>query len=385
MQTHSNEPTTVWRTMGGDNSRRGISASSFTPKGKPSLRLEAKGSVLTAPIFDRKGTIFIADMAGWVQSFSPDGKPLWQRDLGGGIRSTPVLDEEENRLYAGTLTYGIFALDAKTGEVIWKKPLTEKNDPRILSDLLYLPKAKLVIASSWGEEYVALDAISGEKRFSLPAGFSPQAAASATSEETIYILRAKAPRPPDRPSCAVRLLQVDAQTGKETSLLEQKQSPDKAGSRTMAVMAAPVIDEPRNRIFIITNLDHEAVLHCLALASGEEQWQARFTRNVYATPAVSRRGDVVVADLNGEAHCFDEKGTRRYRYPTGAYYLLSSPVCDREGRVIVGDSEGKIHVISPEGVGEPFFEAERCIQGRPAFDPEGRLFAPSGDGNVYVF
>ena len=103
------------------------------------------------------------------------------------------------------------------------------------------------------------------------------------------------------------------------------------------------------------------------------------------TPALLSNGSLVVADLNGVIQTLSPQGSLRYRYHTGAPYLLAGPVCDREGTVFVGDPEGRLHHVSPQGTGEIVFEARRSIEARPAFDPYGQLYLPSRDGKVYVF
>ena len=81
---------------------------------------------------------------------------------------------------------------------------------------------------------------------------------------------------------------------------------------------------------------------------------------------------------------YDLQGAKKFEYKTGAMFVLSGPVCDQQDRVFVADNEGKIHRVSMDGKGEVMHEAERSIQGRPAFNPSGKLYVPCTDGKVYV-
>ena len=149
--------------------------------------------------------------------------------------------------------------------------------------------------------------------------------------------------------------------------------------------SSPVLDEGRKRLYVIANESSDSRLHALCLATNKLLWSRDFRRFIVGTPALLADGSVVVADLNGVVHVVSSVGSLEYRYHTGAYYLLAGPVCDREGRIFVGDPEGRLHLVSPGGTGEVIFEARRSIEARSAFDPNGRFYLPSRDGQVYVF
>jgi outer membrane protein assembly factor BamB len=153
----------------------------------------------------------------------------------------------------------------------------------------------------------------------------------------------------------------------------------------MTVAASPILDDMRERLYFIVNADSDSNLYAFCLVTKKILWSRNFKRFIFGTPALLADGSVVVADLNGVVHVVSPLGSLNYRYYTGAYYLLAGPVCDREGSIFVGDPEGRLHLVSPDGTGEVIFEAPRSVEARPAFDPNGRLYLPSREGQVYVF
>jgi len=371
--------TTIWRTSGGGNGRMGLFGRDFQPSQASPNRLQAQGGVRASAIFDRHGNVYIADMAGGVQSFGPGGSKRWSITLPVGVSASPALDTADKRLFAGTLDGRVYALDPSNGDRRWETRIPSQSDPRILSDLLHLPKRGAVVLNSWGGRFHALDEKNGDLLISWDAGISPYASAAALEDETLFALRAVW----SDNKAGVEFVQVDPKSGEETERFFQAHGNVKANR--LAVAASPVIDESRGVLYFITNIERKGILHAQSISSGETTWSRPFKRFLTATPALLADGSVVIADLDGMVHVLSPEGNPRYRYHTGAEYLLASPVCDRQGRVFIGDPEGRVHIIEPGGVGRILFDTERSIQARAAFSPDGRLYLPSMDGNVYVF
>ncbi len=364
-----------WSTSGGENSRRGLFAGAVQPGHQPLRRLPAQGAVQAAVVFDSQGRAYVADMAGGVEAFTDDGRRIWEQRLTGGISATPAIDPDGGLLFVGTHTGWIYALAAANGNVVWKKEIPTKSDARILSDLLYLPRQKTVVLSSWGGRFHLLDARSGEVTHSWDAGISPSAGAMADDDEMVYCVRTVWPQ-------GVQCVRISAE-GKETILFEQpgKHRP----ANRLLVAAAPVWDARRKIVYLVVNSDREAALHAWSAASAKLMWKYQFSAAVGATPAVANDGTIVVADMAGFVHALAPDGSTRYRYATGCEYLLAGGVCDNRGVVFIGDPLGMIHCIQPNGLGQPIFEAPRAIQARPSFHARGNLFVPATDRQVYVF
>lgn len=371
-----------WHTMGGGNNRQGLFSSTAranSAKGV-SRRMKSSGSVSASPLCDGV-MIYVADMTGLAHAFDYTGDEIGRIQLSGSIQSSPALSLQDSYCFLATLQGEIYAVDTTSGDIVWQRRISARRDPRIISDILYLPNRRLVVTCSWGEKFVALNAKTGEVKHTWNAGYCPYAAASADVAENIYFLRSETDYDDKTPN-GVRLVKKSLDNDEETSLYFAPEGAEKKVHECIQ-WAAPVIDETAKRVIFIINRNQEGTLYVLSVESGKMEFSHTFNRHIFATPAVSSNGTIFVSDLKGDVHAFNTDGEKRWQYQTGAEYLLSSPVCDVEETVWACDIEGKVHRIAPNGEGNVVFEAERSIQSRPAFTPEGRLLVPSMDGNVY--
>jgi outer membrane protein assembly factor BamB len=282
---------------------------------------------------------------------------------------------DDTALLVGTHVGSVFRLDAASGATQWRRAIPSQSDPRILSDLLHLARADLVVFSSWGGRFHALEAQTGQERFSWEAGISPSGAAASDALENIYCLRARAGH-------GVEFLRVDAR-GQENILLHEPE--DQRGARRALVAAAPVLDGDRAVVYLILNQVRGSQLVAWSLKTGTELWRQKLPAAVQATPTVLQGGELVVADLSGSVHGFSPEGTLLFLYATGSEYLLAGGVGQADGRFWIGDPLGVVHAVDGRGSGIAFFEAPRSIQARFSFDPRGRLHVPCGDHQVFVF
>ena len=202
-------------------------------------------------------------MNGGVCARRPDGEQIWQKDSTREFMP-PALNQDGSRLFVGTFQGSIYALDTETGEIIWRHDIFSRRDPRLLADLLFLPKHALVIGSSWSETFVALDAESGKERLSWSAGRTPYAPAAADEEENVYILRAEVRWGREEQPSGIRLLRVNPETGEETSLFFEEQGEEKPLEH-IKISAAPLLDQERNRIYFITNRNLQSHLYAFSL------------------------------------------------------------------------------------------------------------------------
>ncbi len=371
----------VWHTAGGNNRRDGLNRSSFSLNPKSSTRLKMKGRIKASPIFNHEGMMFIADMEGNIKAWTLEDQPAWSKTLDAGIFSTPTLDLDQNRLFVGTVKGTIYALDGNRGEPIWETSLPSRDDPRILSDLLFLPKHNLLVTSSWGGRYVALDAKTGKESFSWPASWKPYVSASADIHDTFYCVRAQGAPEDSNQSGEIQLLKINPNDQKETVLASQS-----AKRRyPYSPMCPPVVDEENGMVCFTAPVETHTELIGISLSDGSEHQRFKIEGHLTATPAITPGGNIIIADMRGVVHCRSREGKLVYRYHTGADYVLSAPVCDHEGAVYVGDTNGVLHAIASDGVGKTVFEVRRGIEARPAFDPMNRLVVATTDGEVHLF
>jgi outer membrane protein assembly factor BamB len=332
-----------------------------------------------SPVADGMGNTYLASMSGAVSSFTPAGVERWRVQMPDGISASPALDPSDRALFLGTLGGEAYSLAPSSGRVLWKRRIESQSDERILSDLLFLPDERVIVLNSWGGKFHALEAETGFSRFTWSAGVSSYSAAAASSDGILYTLRIESTEEKAGLVCTA----LDPRSQEETEIFHQAR-PVRAANR-VTVAASPILDEGRKRLYFVSNLDSDSQLHAICLATKKILWSKDFRRFIVGTPALLADGSVVVADLSGIVHVVTLMGSPKYRYHTGAYYLLAGPVCDRKGTIFVGDPQGRLHLLAPNGTGKIIFEAHRSIEARPAFDPEGRLCLPSNDGRVYVF
>ena len=189
MAAKSQSTAPVWTNAGGPG-RAGLFSGPVRLAPEPIRRLLAQGAVQASVVFDEQDRVLVADMAGWIHAFDPQGKVLWERQLTGGVSASPAVDAEAGRVFIGTHAGWVEALQTTDGAALWRRKLPSKSDARILSDLLYLPAQGCVVLSSWGGQFHALDAASGETRRTWDAGLWPQAGASADTQGHVFCLRA---------------------------------------------------------------------------------------------------------------------------------------------------------------------------------------------------
>jgi outer membrane protein assembly factor BamB len=342
---------------------------------EPARRIFARGAVQASVVFGGSNEAYAADMAGWVQAFGRDGKTLWQRHLEGGVSASPAVDVKGGRVFIGTHAGWVYALPAAGGAPLWSRRLPSKRDPRILSDLLFVPERNSIVLSSWGGQFCELDAASGEPKGAWDAGLSPQAGAAADAAGNVYCLRAVRGE-------GVALVCVSVE-GRERVL--HRQSEPGRGANRVAVAAAPVVDETRGRVIFTVNGDRDCQVRAWSLREERLSWVQPLPGAVVATPAVDAAGNVLVADLQGSLRGLRPDGSTAFQYESGAEYLLAGPVCSVGGQAFLGDPLGRLHLVDAAGVGRPVFEADRALQARPSFDSRGNLHVASVGRGIYVF
>jgi outer membrane protein assembly factor BamB len=370
-----------WHTSGGNNQRSGLAAVAVSYQSIQPKKIKTNGSVVASPVFDESGNACIADRAGTIQAVSPSLEVIWKKETGEGFHASPALNEEGTVLFAASVQGNVFAINTKNADVIWKESIVDKNDPRILADILYVTESDVVITSSWQEKFFALQAKDGKVKQTWNAGLTSTTSASANTNEDIFFVRSDYTWEKEPPN-GIRLMMILKKNGEEESIGFQKGTLH--SGKEIWSTSAPVIDEVNSRVYYITTVLEECKLHCISVSKKELLWDKTFTRQIQAAPCIKPDGTVVIGDMFGNVTGYDLEGKTIMEYKTGAAFIHAAPVCDADGVVFVGDNEGGVHRIMPNGKGKKLFEAERSIEGRPSISPQGKLFMPCMDGNVYV-
>ncbi|MGC8887037.1 MAG: PQQ-binding-like beta-propeller repeat protein [Verrucomicrobiia bacterium] len=364
----------IWRCSGADSSRRGIFPQRLKLKPKPIYTLPTAGAVQASVVFDDQSVCYVADMSGLVQAFVKD-RPVWQSKLNGSLVASPIICGKQGYLFAATVAGSVYAIDPKSGQTLYKKNIPTESDPRILSDLLYVEKLNVVVLNSWGGKFYALSADTLEEKLYWDAGITPYAGASADSDGNIYLSRALQGR-------GIEFVKISSES-KETVLSHEPEG--RRGARRTIVSAAPVIDDSKKQVYFLANRDVGSHLCAFSTETGALLWRLGLPNQVQATPTLRPDGVLIVSDLRGLVLGIRTDGSLLFQYNTNSEYLIGGGVCEQGGTFFTGDPLGYVHQISERGSGKVFFESQRAILARPSFSPEGNLYIPSTDKNVYVF
>jgi outer membrane protein assembly factor BamB len=370
-------PSQPWICAGGDGTRRGLFGRPVLPNSQPSRRLPLSGAAQTSVVFDAEDRALVTDTAGQVQAFAAGGSALWSKELVGGISATPAVNPALNRFYVGTHAGWLCALGTEDGRSFWQQRLPTRSDARIVSDLLVVPGTDVVIASSWGGHFHAIDGATGQTRQTWDAGISPQSGVTAAGPNHIYGLRAVARR-------GIEWVRFSLDREERERVLHVEPESARPAQR-MVVAAAPVMDSERDRVYAVINQNGKARLLAWSITEEQILWSHDLPAAVVATPTVRNDGMIWIADLAGNCHGVQPDGQRRYAYQTGSEYLLAGGVVEMGGRLFLGDSWGRLHVVQPDGEGGLIFESDRALQARPSFDRHGNLYLPGTDRVVRVF
>lgn len=369
------EPTgpLVWRTAGGDATRRGLYPRAVRWRREAGSWAAGRGGVKASVVFDGAGNAFVADMAGDLHARNRTGELLWSRSFGAGISATPVLALADAMVCAADHAGEVSAFDALTGAPRWTRRMSSARDPRILSDLLHLPGSSRIVFSSWSGRFFALDAATGETRLEWDAGISPRSAASAGEDEAVYCTRAVWGR-------GVELVRVSGH-GEEAVLLREPE--DSRGAGRALVAAAAVLDETRGRVYLVVNRERTGEIVAWSTGTAAVLWRRDVGAAVQGTPALLSGGEIMMGDLAGRVHGLTVDGERLFERDLGCDYLLAGGIGVGGDRFVIGDPLGRIWEVDRGGGAKRLFEVSRSVEGRPSIDPRGGLHVPCMDRRVH--
>ena len=292
-----------------------------------------------------KGSRSLAQSKSQTVNLSHSARCRWQFLCEDEIRGTPALDEDI--VYIGSMDHNMYALDAATGQFIWKYPTKGAvvSKPAVRDHLVY-----------FGSEDAHLHvttASSGRMVWTYFAGNHIRSSPTLT-ESYIYI-----------GSDDGALHAINLNTGRRLWRFE---------------IGAPV----RSTACFDNNLiyfgSESGDFYCLDLL-GEPKWHFRAKRPITASPTIVE--DLVIfASLDGTLYAFDAKMgwvVWRYRMGKGA---ISSPVVSGND-VYLGSIDGSIYAIDLENGRDRWtFHTEHQVTGSPIVYDD-RLYCGSVDGNLY--
>jgi len=122
----------------------------------------------SSPALDlNTGYIFVGCNGGVLFALDPKtGQVIWEYDAGGEIKSTPAVHRD--KVVFTSWSKKIIALDTKTGSEIWTADLKGRSQ----SSPSYIPDENLWVAGSSFGEMVAVDDTTGEVRWRHQGNFT---------------------------------------------------------------------------------------------------------------------------------------------------------------------------------------------------------------------
>jgi len=272
----------------------------------------------------------------------PPFRKLWTLRAGSLLEFPPVV--AYNRLYFGSNSGVLRAVDVLTGEVAWEKRFGRciAASPAVADGVLYQPLMDPAPCSQHDEEapgfLVALDADTGEKLWRFRAGVnesSPLVAGGmvffGTWDGKVYA--------------------VDTGTHKPVWTYQ-------TGDKVKGGVAYS-----KGTIYIGS---YDGKLYALDAATGSLRWEAAATSggDFYATPAVAR-GKVFAGSTDRNVYAFDAaSGRLAWSHPTGGF--VYSAVAAWKKTVYVGSYDGKLYALDADTGEERWtFDAGAEISGAP--------------------
>lgn len=317
------------------------------------------------------------------------GKELWRFPLGSlyvdgsgngdGPRATPLADD--SRLYVVSGVGRLFALDKKTGKVVWQHDLRGEmgspgasdgsfaSSPLIEGDLLILEVGGNPGKPGPGNTaYAAFDRESGEVRWTAEndgAAFAAPVAITAAGERQIVFFS------------ATGLVSVSPKDGRVFWRYPWRTQFD--------VNAVTPVLLPEDRLFVSSGYDvGAAVLQLKPEAGGgvkvEEVWRSRVMKSVFATPVL----------LSGHLYGFDKATFKCVDAATGTEKWAgrgygTGNVIYADGHLIVLSDRGELALV--EATPAEYKEVARAqvLTGRTITPPalaDGRLYVRNNTDEI---
>jgi outer membrane protein assembly factor BamB len=114
-----------WLGKNGNLARVGSSSYSVTRDftGGPTWNVTLKPTVRSTPLIDDLRNLYVSTMDGHVYKYDHEGEPQWNSSIGANVYATPIITQ--GSLILSTDSAEIVAISMKTGNVTWRKLLSE--------------------------------------------------------------------------------------------------------------------------------------------------------------------------------------------------------------------------------------------------------------------
>jgi outer membrane protein assembly factor BamB len=316
----------------------------------PAWQVETGGYVDASPISDGQ-RIYLASWDGTIRALTPQGAELWSRQLGDTVDATPA--SADGRLFVQSWGREVYALDAASGRVLWRVDYSPSRADDHRQGAL-LPVGDLVLLPAWNGNLTALDAATGERRWSFAAG-QPLRAAPLVADGTVYQASG---------SGLLSALALDGTLRWQVNLGQPLLS-------TPAVSEQGVVLVGREGR--LTALDRQGTI----------LWQRELDEPCYYGAPVVAGDALLLATAGGSLWKLDlESGELIWRVPlSGPSYATPSVA---NGRIFIGDNSGGVQLFGLES-GDLLTKVsfDREVQGR-ALLLDGLVVVGSRDQRLYA-
>jgi outer membrane protein assembly factor BamB len=279
--------------------------------------LIVSSKIFTTPSVSSDSSVFITS-GSTLNGFNSSGAPLWSTiPLGGLSYVTPTIDSVQNRLYVGVSNANFFAIDYKTGKVVWNIIC----DAPINSSAIITGDRKLVFASDNGTLYgFDLRTISGQAvptwKYTVPGKITKSPAVDSSNQLYFGTLSGNL---------------VKLSLGLNGTVTTLWTVP--LGS---SVQSSPVIDGKGN-VYAGTE---SGKFYKLNSIDGKIIWTYTSKDAIRSTPAISEYGNVYIADKSGYITSLSENGIVNWKYQDSS--AISSNLLTLNSMTYIGTEGGKL-------------------------------------------
>lgn len=342
----------AWPTFRGGLQRTGVRGSPPAASGwRQAWRFETGGKVESSPtVVD--GRVFVGSFSGALFALDArTGAEVWRFDTGALVRASPSL--VDGTVFFGADDNHFYALDAASGAQRWRfalGPGGEQSTPAVTGGVVYF--------GAFDQNVYALDAATGAERWRYATGGG--------------ILSS--------PAVAGGLVVIGSMDG----ALHGIDATSGAGRWVLAPSAEPIFASPAvadGTTFVGSYDDH---VYAVDLGDGSERWRRRLGGDIFGSPAVVD-GQVFIGAADGFYALDAGSGEVRWSHHDGGRIFGSPAVAATADRLFVGTSDAGVIVYTLSGEEIARLAIEQEVWSSVFVDGDGSLYFGSHNGGVYAF
>jgi len=298
----------------------GSSISMLDRNGNSIYPLVVSSKIFTTPSVSSDSSVFITSGSS-LNGFNKSGAPLWSTiPLGGLSYVTPTIDSLFNRIYVGVSNKNFFAIDYKSGKVVWNLI----GDAPINASAIITGDRKLVFTSQEGTLY----------GFDIRTNVAQTAAKWSTNFGEVVT---KSPAVD-----ANNNLIIGTERGK---VLKVKLKDDGTVARTWSVsvnasiQSSPVIDG--DGFIYVGNTDGD--FYKLNPDNGAVIWKYATGAAIKSTPTISEFGNIYISNTNGVVTALTTEKILKWTYQADG--PISANMLYISNMLYIGTERGKFFSI----------------------------------------